>query len=723
MMREKRMVTAVVRALAASIVATSSLAVHAQLQEISVSGTNTLRFERYDSRGAIGTSPYPFSVDTSYDEFIFNLGWQPTAYDRWRGLIAGVANDSPYRSMDRDLVPERLLLARENGEAAIPYRLEAGDFFAFTSFRTQQRTLKGLSVELQPVSANENLRSSILLFGGAFQNSWRHLQWGDDNTMGLSWLTELADTRINVNLMRNERDTQAIGKRSQQVVSLAAETPFKLGRASMRVEAEVASLRGDHDGATGTPAFDKSDTGSFLQLSGYYPGSTLNWRLRGERYGQDYRPFGAIVTPDRRSAEAHVSWTAPSSLHLRARLQDFRDQNESGNPLDTRVAGFGASGPLAALSATMNLDVFNQTLERNDRSIDQDTFVANLLVSKPVDVWLVQTNLLYQRQKDHVVEGNNPRTKQVGLTVLRPVNAGSWSGSIGPGLVWRDVSGFPFATRDISATLALNLAGGPHRIALSAGRIAQNPALSSSPDVATVNLAFDYRFRTGRHEFGFDLTVFDRKPKPGEKTEAYKAGLTWVFNFDRVAQSPVRTAPTIVSAPTTPLVRDASLIGNIPPGADIESTLKRLADAGIAGGIRQGDATVFETRLLNEVEQRQRFVVVSTAGGVDRAGLIVALNDTGSADEASRVYDRVLRALIEKFGRPTNTFETGSFGASFANDVTTGKLIRIAEWTTSAGTLRLGIPRRLDGLARIEVLHARSFGSPRDTNWGIELLR
>ncbi|HEX5634899.1 MAG TPA: hypothetical protein VFX50_16765, partial [Gemmatimonadales bacterium] len=176
----------------------------AAAQGVSVSGTNTVRVERYDSEGP--GSPFPFTTTTGYDELVLNFAWQPSSFDRWRGLFAGVANDSPYRSRDRGFVPERMVLARENGEAAIPYRAEAGDFFAFTSIRTQQRPLKGVSLELQPVLEGAGLRTSILAFGGAFQPTWRHFQWGDDHSLGLSWLTEIGAARVTVNAVRSERD-------------------------------------------------------------------------------------------------------------------------------------------------------------------------------------------------------------------------------------------------------------------------------------------------------------------------------------------------------------------------------------------------------------------------------------------------------------------------------------------------------------------------------------
>ncbi|HRE12716.1 MAG TPA: hypothetical protein PLD37_00810, partial [Usitatibacteraceae bacterium] len=66
---------------------------------------------------------------------------------------------------------------------------------------------------------------------------------------------------------------------------------------------------------------------------------------------------------------------------------------------------------------------------------------------------------------------------------------------------------------------------------------------------------------------------------------------------------------------------------------------------------------------------------------------------------------------------------TGASRSRYASRAA-GRFIRITEWSTQAGTtLRLGIPRRLDGEARIEIHHARRFAGPRDTAWGLESVR
>lgn len=697
-------------------------------QGVTISGTNTLRIERYDTDGAVASSPFPFTTSTGYDELVLNLAYQPSSFDRWQGLFAGVANDSRYRSADRGFVPERMLLARENGEAAIPYRLEAGDFFAFTSLRTQQRPLKGVAVELQPVHADAGLRSSLLLFGGAFQPTWRHYQWSEDNSLGLSWLVETGGARFTLNALRNERGANAAFATpdlSQSVASIAAEVPFRLGASAWRAEAEVAMLRGDSGVAVPTQDGDGGNSGVFAQLSGTLATTPLAWRLRGERYGRDYRPFGSAVPSDRRAAEAHVSWQSPQALLWRARLQDYRDGLESGNPLDTQVIGAAVSGPIAPWNATMSVDVFRQDLERTDGTLDQRLLTANAFLSRGFGPLAAQLGLLYQRVEDHLAAGASPRTRQVSLSVAAPLRFGDVTGSISPGLTWREITGAPSATRDVGATLQLALFGGPHRLSLNAGRVSQDPSLAPSPEVATVNFGLDYRYRWGRHELGADIVVFDRKPRPGEKTEAYRAGISWVYAFDHVpaAAMPPTGAASIASAATGPVPRDAGLLGAIAPGDPLDATLTRLSASGVSGGTRLPGAVVFEARLLREVDERQRVALVHAGGLVDRAALLVSLAPSAGPQDAERTYDAVRRALIERYGRPASTFEEGTFAPGYAGLIATGRLVRIAEWKTDRGTLRLGIPRRTDGAVRIEIHHARTFPGPRDPGWGLDSLR
>ena len=721
------MARALARAVALALAVPMPALAQAVTEGWQISGTNVIRAERYDASGDRTFVPYPFLGNTGYDEFNIAGLSRPSPYSMRRFLIAGVVNDSPYRSQDRGIVPERLNFMAESGEWAWAWRAEAGDFFAFTTMRTQQRSLKGASVELQP-ALDPSIRQSIVLFGGAAQPSWRDAQWSDDNTLGISWLVDTDRFgRWNANVLRNERGANERFSRSedqsQTVASLAAETLLDLAAWKLRVEGEVARMKGDYDSFD--PAVDgrdRSDSGYFAQVSAFDP--VYNVRLRAERYGRDYRPFGAVTPADRRSLEAFAGANLPQGLSLRLRLQDFSDQHESANPLDTRVAGANLSGSYAPWALSGMLDAFVQDSERDDRSIDSRFSQVALNLSRPMGGgWIAQLNAMRLDLDDHANDTFSSTTSQVQVAAILPVTWGVVSGSVTPGVMYRRITGFG-ATRDWQPTLSMALFGGPHRFTLNLGGLKQDPRLETAPDVATVNAAFDYRYRWGRHEFGVDATLFERRPSPGMDSSAWRLGASWTWFFENAPAATVRSSPGYSLAQAAPVpdrvALNASLLAKLTPGQPLAAVEQSLAASGIGAGVAEPRAQVYEARILEDVEQRQRLVVTHDAGIVDRVALLVSLD--GVAD-ASRVYERVRRALLDVFGAPTTTFDEGAWSTAYARDVAAGKLIRITEWATPTGVLKLGIPRRLDGVARIEVHHARTSASPRDTNWGLEAVR
>lgn len=697
-----------------------------------VSGTNTARGEHYGTSGDRTQSPYQLDLgNMAYDELNLVARLQDSPYSLWRFSVSGVVNGSPYRSPYDGVVPERLNALRENGEAAIPYRAEAGDFFAFTSLRTLQRSLKGVSLEMQPALGSPDLRHSIVVFGGAYQPQWRDANWDVDNTIGASYVLEHPRAgRLNVNLLRNERAALAANgtpQREQVVGSVAGETLQGFGNWRIRVEGEAAAFKGDHEfGTPSDPAVDRRDHGLFAQVTAF--DANWNWRLRGEQYGKDYRPNGAITTADRRSFEAHVAYMFNGGLMLRGRYQDYRDQFESDNPLETKVFGANLSGAVAPLGIAGTLDGFVQDQERRDGTLDSRFGSLTLTLSKPfANGWVGQAFLVGQQTKNRLDSALDTRTSQAQASVIIPLAFGNWRGSVAPGLLYRNVTG-PFATRDWQPTIMVSAFGGAHRVNATAGYLGQEPRVEGRADVASVNFAMDYRYRIGAHELGFDWTIYDRKPSPGQSTRAQRVGVFWTLYLDQAmaAATPTRASTPIPVAELTAagVVRSPELLVRLAPGADLESAVKTLAEGGIAGGVRQPNAVVYETRLLAELEQRQRLVLAHDAGLLERSALIVSLADQATGDDASRTYERVRRALLDRFGNPSFTFDEGAFGPGFAADLAAGRFIRLTEWTTQAGhTIRLGIPRRLDGLARIEVHHARRFPSPRDTNWGLDAIR
>lgn len=679
-----------------------------------VSGFNSVRVEHYEASGNRAFSPYIHLGTTGYDELQLQGVRRSSQYAMQRFFLAGTINDSPYRSPDRGVVPERLAFAAESGEGAAAWRAEAGDFFAFTTYRTQQRPLKGAQVEVQPPATPE-LRQSMLLFAGAAQPKWRGAQWSEDNSIGGSWLIDAPRLgTLSANVLRNSRGaTGALPERTQTVASLSGETLHELGSWRVRAEAEVAGLRGDHDSAT-----DTNDSGLFAQLTLFDP--RFSWRLRGERYGRDYRPFGAVTPADRRSLEAHAAWSLPRGLTLRGRVQSFEDQYQSANPLDARIVGVNLSGGYAPLALSGALDAFVQETEREDRSLDTRSTNVLLNLSRPFAGWVGQLNLHRLENDDRLNEAASQRVTQLGVGAIVPLGMGTLVGSVTPGVTYRHVNGAG-AAREWAPSLALSLAGGAHRASATFGRLAQDPRNPAASEVATVNASFDYRYRWRQHELGFDAVLFDRRPEPGAKTEAWRLGLVWTWHFDATPATSMRAAlQPALAAPPVPqsLPRSVAALGRIVPWQEIDAVRRIAASAGFGDGVAQPGVVVYEARLLEEIEHRQRLAIEHSGGLVNRVAVLVSLD--GEADPA-RVYERVRRSIFDAYGSPVFTLEEGSWSASYANDLAAGRLIRVSEWATPHGVLRLGLPRRLDGVARIEVQHTRASRSPRDLVWGLEV--
>lgn len=708
------------------------------LDDWQISGSNTLRLETYQVRGDPLAGPYRFTGGQHYDEFNVNMWRRFSPYDTVRAQFYGVANDSAYRASDQGLVPERVNVTREKGDSAIPYRFEAGDYFAYFSFRTLQRSLKGAQIELQPAPGDSALRQSVLLVSGANQPNWRHVQARDDWTNGISWLVESgAQTRFSANLLRNLRQADPILRtldRSQTVASLTGDHAWRWGAQRLRLEGELAGLRGDHDGSlnsTGamTPASgqDRRGNGAFLQFAGQAATDPLDYRLRFERYDRDFRPAGAVIAPDRRSGEAHLGWRFAGGLALRGRAQQFIDALESGNELRNNTYGVNLAGPFLAGSVSGlngSVDLFRQNLKKHDATIDRATWNLNANFAKPLPGnWVGNLGLFRQQVDEHVAGANDVRSTQLQLGATHAFKLGDWIGSVTPGITLRRVRGDATAVKEWSPALAFALNRNAHNVSASYGYQKLQPDLGSLATIEVSTLRLGYRYTAGANTFGIEASAYDRRVTIGQFNDTYRLSLFWTHAFDKPARSATRPLASAAAERRSALPRDVGALPGIAPGANLALVLKRLEEAGFRAGMRQGDLVVYEQRLLNEIEQRQRLVLQGEAGRLTRTGLVIDLDDPNNAQAVAQTYERVRKALLDRFGSPALTFEEGDIARTLVADLNAGRVIRVMEWATEAGTLRLGLPRRLDGQVRIEIQHAARFGPPRDALWSIEELR
>lgn len=111
-----------------------------------------------------------------------------------------------------------------------------------------------------------------------------------------------------------------------------------------------------------------------------------------------------------------------------------------------------------------------------------------------------------------------------------------------------------------------------------------------------------------------------------------------------------------------------------------------------------------------------------TSGNLVRAAAVVRLDEYGAAADIMDAYDRVRRRLLEQLGNPTNSYERGAVGPALADEIRSGAFIRVLDWQTPHGLLRLGFPRRLDGRIRLEVQVAERFPREVEGMWGFDSL-
>jgi hypothetical protein len=79
--------------------------------------------------------------------------------------------------------------------------------------------------------------------------------------------------------------------------------------------------------------------------------------------------------------------------------------------------------------------------------------------------------------------------------------------------------------------------------------------------------------------------------------------------------------------------------------------------------------------------------------------------------------------LMDRYGRPSNVFERGEAVPNAIDAIRNGTFISITEWSRPGGTLRFGMPRRVDGQVRMELQFGLQFPPIADPFWSIEQVR
>lgn len=302
-----------------------------------------MRFDYYGVSGDKTSGSHTSTGFKAYNEYSLNFNRQNTPFNKWRGQFSGVINQSTYRYSDHGFIPERMVLSHEKGDTSLPYRFDIGDIYTYFSYRTLQRSLKGIQIEFQPF--NSKRKESVLFAVGTTSSSWRDFQIYENLTCGMSYLIE--DDKLGkyiANFVHNSRKNNAgVAGRLQNIFSIAGEKTIIIGTQNLTVESEIGKFFGDTDAGQ-----DKEETGFYLQINGR-SNLPLTYRIKYDAYGKDYAPAGAGVSSNRRSDEENITYQFRTGYQVNLRLQNYKDGWKTNNPTRTKSYGINLSGKFGSL--------------------------------------------------------------------------------------------------------------------------------------------------------------------------------------------------------------------------------------------------------------------------------------------------------------------------------------------------------------------------------------
>ncbi|MDF1736759.1 MAG: hypothetical protein P1U37_15815 [Minwuia sp.] len=685
-----------------------------------VFGTASTRGELYGSTGNAAASPFPDTGLFGAVDLTANFDRRLSDVETIEGDIGLLLNQSDYRSDNKGMVLERFRLEWEKGDTRAPFRATAGDFFAFFSPRTVQRSVKGLQLEFQPTIGGSDAFHSVLLFAGLDSATYRGIDSDADVHAGLSWFLGQGDVSLAASSALNWDEGVGQDDVFNSTSSLAFETPVNLWNLGLTLEGEVAGFVGQN----GQNADEQSDLGLFLNASGRSERLPLTWSLLYERYGEDFNPGGASIQSDRSTVEARTTWRFPEGIRASARLQRFDDNLESGNRTTSHVAGLGLSGAFwPAQNVVGSLDSFIRMAEDENQTTDQIAYSTRMDLTRPFGGgWTGRLGTSVNLINDSV---NNELRETYNLTLgaSRGFEVRGIRFFASPSVFTTRTSGGTIDSWNVGPRLNLSASKGEHSANLSYSLAANLDAVNN--DLISQNASASWRWSRGSHAFNVSADHIGRHPIGTEDTNSFRLGVFYTYSFNRPARGAIVARPGGSSPAET---GDGSPVTQLDPvsfGPDLTmaEALARTEALGMGAGISFGTARVFETVFLRDFDERQRFVLVANGAQLDRSAVIIDFNDTGRPDRIERTFDRVRTALTRRYGPPVASFAEGSFSNTLAADLAAGEFVRIDEWQTPEGRLRFGIPRRLDNQVRMEIHHARRFPPTDDPQWSLEAVQ
>jgi len=699
-----------------------------------VAGRNSINFSYFDSGGDSANSSYSHKFGQLYNDLSLDFDKKFSPYHQVRGNIAGLVNDSKYRHDRNGFTIERFNLTQEQGETALPYRLELGDVYSFFTPRTIQKSIKGGQIELQPGKKFLGAYNAIqILAGDGTARDYRNSVVGD-TYLGASWLMQWSKTGFAINYTANRRQADVetnTAELDQSVVGMSVNHFMEIFSQHLEVDSEFSHFNGNPAG-TGSNAHNVENNANafFFKLAGN-SNLPLTYNFLYEDYGQGYQPKGASVSQDRRTIDINSGWRFATGIGLRLRHQIYEDSKDTANQTDTDVWGITLSGGIPTglfPDLNMNLDAFVNS--SNDEGLTFKT--RNRSISTSFNATLIKAltgslQMGFQETENGLTGEKTNRTHSLGVNLAHPLQFAGFIGSLNGGTTFRRVQTTNGGGNDEPGfNLAFNLGKGDHNMDMSVFYRDYQPY--GSDDVLSQGINLAYAYTKGPHSIRMDSSINKRDPDVAEYTTDYKIGFTYTFSFEFPGTPAATGAMISEKRPSFPdedavLPYTATYLTGLTPGMPMRASGPWLKKAGIGKGVTTGNVQVFEVRFFDTIHHRQRLVLVKDSMDIiEISAVVIDLTNTGSPETIEQLYDELRAILVKRYGSP-RIYEQGEFGSDLFAQVNAGQFIRNTEWFTQAGILRIGIPRRLDRKVRIEVQLRKSFPGHKDTLWSVEQVR
>lgn len=655
----------------------------------------------------------------------YSLNWSATKHTSpyESQLFFGRVNgeNSEYIDYENDLSVSSLGYVWEKGDAALPFRLQAGDFQGYYSYRSLFRNAKGLQLELQPKS----IALSSQITAGTLAQNYAAIDKDDPHIVANSNLFSLSENSgLMANVVYSGVKNNADESLSQWVGGIGYFDQFTL--ANMLVDWELEYNQFDGDSFADLSAISvENDSADSLYFGANATGPNGQFaRLQLERTDDNYTPVGSVTTDDRYRARLDYGQSAGQGK-ITTSAEWTRDEVSSDNPV-TRVSGSLAwSGTSLwgkpASQQSNSLQVYRFHISQNKDDLDsRDSLSVNLSAQRrgQIGSWFAQFAVATQLDEDRI--GDEERKfVEVSTDLDRSSSWNSWRGSLSLGLT---------ARRTVEADNYWEVAP---RIALSARRKLhefyvkydlRQIELDEQTDASRQHaLVAGYGWRNSRHRLRIELGLDAREGGLQQQDgSAYFAKLNYTWLFDNKPAQALNPASfeSAKASFSTEQIFSALRIGQSRESANLQ--LVQMLGLSLSTQAKDPQKAVqyqtYDALVFSNLPTGQRIVVGQQQGQLSLLG-VYAEADQGSAKQLEQMYSIVKRELTLQFGQPSREVAQGDFESFNAIQGISGQIQHFSDWQLNGNLLRVGvaIPDSLN--ARIEVILTADVLGER--NWGL----